>query len=702
MSEQTPNVKLSVIQGGKQDEATDYILDVFGQGGYLSRRIQGYRPRQGQIQLARTIDQAIRQGHHVIGEGPTGTGKSLAYAAPAAYHAVHNGLRIGVVTANKNLQRQVYQKDLAELAEATPWNFTYGIRKGISSYLCERNFREGKWREGLFEFPDQAEAIELTRQWAEDTSTGDFEDSPGAPGKVWALFSTNREECDGRKCRDFASCWVNKAKLEAAEADIVVTNYHLFFLALSLAQLPSDAEPNPPRLAKILPDFDVVIMDEAHRAANIARDFFGSEVTWSGLYRCVTNMHMVDEIRGFKTRGKALRDRYMVAISQFFYRLGDLARAHRNVLGKGDCPSEEVEQLLTLVAEFYLDVARKLDPAGTGGKSTDQAMRGAAAGRYRLLAEKSLLRQDELKEFREISRQGLVYFVEGSGYEEKGRKVKLKSRAIEVGGYMRAHLFDNFPTVVQTSATLAVRGGKEGDFDFLKREIGMKGLEDVDEIVVESPFNWPKQALLVIPSTMPEFRNGDASWDQAVCEHLEQIVNVVQGRTLGLFTSFRMLNIASEYLRGHTKWPILVQREATNRELAERFQTDRSSVLLGTESFSEGVSIEGEACTCVVLDKIPFMTKDDPVLQGIERKMRARGSHENIFNAYMLPEAIISFKQRIGRLIRTVSDVGVIVVLDKRLLTKTYRHQFIKSIPPLQVHEQLDAIGPFLRRVGAL
>jgi ATP-dependent DNA helicase DinG len=674
----------------KETPDVGYILEVFGEGGYLAQQIRNYKPRPGQIQLACSIDKAIREGRHVIGEGPTGTGKSLAYATPAAYHAVYSGKKIGVVTANKNLQRQVYKNDLQDLADAVPWPFTFAIRKGMGSYVCSRNLRENRWRDLLFEEPSLGQSIEETREWAERTSTGDFEDSPGPVGKVWAAFSTNRDDCDGRRCGDFEDCFVNHAKERAAGAHITVTNYHLFFLSMRF-----------PR-GKILPAFDVVILDEAHRAANIARDFFGIELSFSAFYRCVTSLHMVDEVRGFKTKGKKLRDTYLGMVNAFFRGLGDRARARKNVLLPGDCKSEGLEDLLEEIEEFYMRVAAAIEPDRTPESSLDswQAQLGAEAGRYCKLAEMCRKRRDELAEVRAADRQGMVYFVEGTGYEEKGRRVKLKSKAIEVGGYMRKVMFEPYPTIVQTSATLAIRGGGNGksDFEYLHREMGMVGLDGIEELSVESPFDWPKQALLVIPRSMPEFKYGDTSWDQAVCEHFEEILNAVGGRTLGLFTSFRMLDITSKYLRDNTSWNIMVQREATNRELADRFQEDTESVLLGTESFSEGVSIEGEACTCVVLDKIPFISKDDPVLQGIKRE----NPSGNVFESHMLPEAIISFKQRIGRLIRTVTDVGVVVVLDKRLLTKRYRHQFIKSIPPLRVEEDVAAIVPFLKRVGAL
>lgn len=700
-------LKLTVIHGALAGEpAGDYIEDVFGEGGFLAGKVPGYKPRPGQIKLARAIDRAIREGRHVIGEGPTGTGKSLAYSVPAVFHAVFNGKKVCVVTANKNLQRQIYAKDLVDLEKAVPWKFTYAIRKGHSSYLCLRNVENEEWRDLLFDKPSLSEKVEETAEWAKETATGDFEDSPGPPPAVWSAFSTSREDCDGRKCEYFEECYVKQAREKALGADVTVTNYHLFFLHLKMG-----AE------SKILPHFDIVILDEAHRAANTARNFFGVEITFNNIYRCLTNMHMV-EMRGFKERGARLREEILAEANRVWDGLGQRARARRAVFNeKSTLDSERLEELLAKGAAFYIEVRDALT-SGNGPmqqiemfkKAPTAARNNADAKAYEKLADKCAERAIQLSDFRTVAGEGMVYFIEGSGVGEKAKYVKLKSKAVEVAGIMRGALFERYKTVVQTSATLAVRGGTGSDFAYLKREMGMGEMKDreplsVEELVVDSPFNWPKQAMLVIPRSMPTFVTGSKDqegadrWDAAVLDHLERTVNFARGRTLALFTSFRMLEKARDHLRATTRWRILVQGEGTNRELAERFQSDTDSVLLGTESFSEGVSIEGEACSCVVLDKIPFINGDDPVLLALAERARKRGNRAGVFASHMLPEAIISFKQRVGRLIRTVTDRGVVVCLDKRLLTQAYRTQFIKSIPPIRLEESVDAIGPFFNRV---
>lgn len=687
-----------MIEGGQKKEPPgDYINETFGEVGHLAKLLPGYQPRPGQVRMARLIDNGIRKSVHIIAEGPTGTGKSLAYSVPAAYHAVFSGKKVCIVTANKNLQRQIFEKDLATLRDAVPWPFTYAIRKGLNNYLCLRDLDIEKYREVLLGGNlswEEEQRLQETVDWAENTLTGDREESPGPSDKVWNAFATTREDCDGRKCVAFSGCLVRAAKAKADAADIIVTNYHLLFIHLKVGEA-----------SKILPEFDVVILDEAHRAAKTARDFFGEEITFGSLYRCVTNMHMVD-VRGYKKRGERLRSSILEETRRLWTELSARARSRRAIFGKREpLNSEKLEQLLVDGAKYYREVADKLDPGESSLKikSATASRHAAEADSYRKLQAKCTEKQIQLFNFREATAKGMVFFIEGSGREEKGKWVRLKSKAVEVGGYMHHGLFKRFPTVVQTSATLAIRGAGRSSFEYTRREMGMTGIDNVAEIAVESPFDWKRQGLLVIPRSMPMYEYSNLGpWDEAVCKHFERTVNLVGGRTLGLCSSKRVMLMVAEWLRTNTRHNVYVQYEATNRELVDKFTMDVGSVLLGLESFSEGISIEGEACTCVILDKIPFTPKDDPVMYGIEKKLKEQRSRMSSFETYSLPEAVISFKQRVGRLIRTVNDVGVVVVLDKRLHVKGYRRQFTNSVPFDQVHDDLADITPFLRRVGAL
>ena len=314
--EQPKRPKLTVINGGKQDdpvidprqravptfkvEVGNYIRDIFGHHGYLAQSIDGYKARHGQVMMAKSVDAVIRSGSHLIVEGPTGTGKSLAYAAPAAYHASQNNLRICIVTANKTLQSQIYEKDLRTLRDAVPWKFTYSIRKGLGNYLCKRDYKEltsnDAQVQSLFNenmSPEDEVMLQDTFAWAEKTKDGDFDKSPGVDKEMWKNFSTNGDKCDGGLCVYSDSCFARKAKESGNEAQVIVTNYHLLFTHM---RIPG---------ASVLPGFDVVILDEAHRARGIARDFFGDTIAYKGLTNTITQLRGIKLLK-FYDDGQAL------------------------------------------------------------------------------------------------------------------------------------------------------------------------------------------------------------------------------------------------------------------------------------------------------------------------------------------------------------------------------------------------------------
>lgn len=668
-----------------------YIDDVFGAGGALATVVPGYKPRPGQIKMARAINGAICKQHHVIVEGPTGTGKSLGYSVPAAFHAINRDVRVCIVTSNKSLQNQIAKKDLPLLQEATGWQFRWAVRKGISSYLCERAFSGDQVWMDLEQdpklTPDQRKILDETREWAHMTQTGDFEDSPGPPWQIWRGFSTAREECDGKKCSFYDDCFVAKAKAKSDTANIVITNYHLFYTNVKLG-------------GRVLPGFDVVIFDEAHNAANIGRDFFGEELTYGAVYKALSHLNTINELKSAERQANSLKRRAFAAVNEFWNTVNQLARDRKSMLSPGMLPTKPVEDVVGEARAIYEEIANSYGD-------------GPVANKYAKFADQCESVQDRLWVFRtlpslknEEKSKRFVYFIDGDGKPRSGRRndASLKSKALTIGGFMRATVFESYSTVVQTSATLAVQGkSPEDGFNFVRREMGLLDRDDVDQLVVESPFNWKEQALLVIPEDFPPYEFNSDAWDRAVCNAFQSSVEAAGGRTLGLFTSFRMVTMVKEHLRDVARVPynVMAQGEHTNAELQRRFREDVSSILLGTESFCEGVDIQGEACTVVILDKIPFTNQNDPLLKGL------KDAGENVFAHYQIPESIIKFKQRVGRLIRTVNDVGVIVVLDNRILPKSkhakrYATQFINSIPPIRVSRSLSDIHPFLKEVGAI
>jgi len=333
----------------------------------------------------------------------------------------------------------------------------------------------------------------------------------------------------------------------------------------------------------------------------------------------------------------------------------------------------------------------------------------ATAVEYLKAGSKCIKRSGDLEDFRKGATKGKVYFIKpGEKKNDKMTDPKLESKMVDVSGLMNHHLFKPYRTVVQTSATLAIKGtiNSGSDFDYVKREMGMNGL-DVEEATVASPFDYKSRSILVIPKDMPKYAWDSREWEEDVCKKFEKITDMMGGKTLGLFTSYRILHIVKDRLRKAGRYEVLVQGEGTNKALAERFQNDVNCILLGTKSFSEGMSFEGEACSCVIVDKLPFIPPGDPIAFGIKKRFLDSGDSEataksRVFTEYRLPEAIIDFKQRVGRLIRTETDFGVAVLLDNRLHTEKYRHQFMRSVAFDRMHSTINVIPGYMKKFKQL
>jgi ATP-dependent DNA helicase DinG len=655
----------------RQEQDESYIRAVFSESGFLSAALSGYIPRPGQMRLVSAVDLAITEAHHLVAEGPTGTGKSIAYLVPSIYHVNRRTIdRALVVTSNKALQSQLVNKDLPLLKKALPWPFTYAMLKGKKNYLCRRMLKERMWEKGLRDV-DQIEVIRQIESWAHGTESGDVSTLPLDPGSAWEYFSVSSEDCKRNGCPKARGCFYNLAKEAAEKAQILVVNYDLL-----LSHLQFERSKNPDSDYRVLPKFDVAVLDEGHNTADIARGFFGDELTIGAVVQTAGRLHFYQSRRmiGQQHDGKWLRGEVIGETQRFFDDLALLRSSpqYKSRLRPGVLRSERLEGLLRGAAKFY-EIAARTDLDPRDAEDTHRLMR------------RSTSCADRLERFRVQQSSGLVYYLEE--YNHKGvKQVKLASQAIRVAGYLDKHLFSEVPTAIITSATLAV-GGK---FDHLKREIGCG---DAREIVVESPFDWQKQALLVVDESMPE-PNSPGFLD-AAAKAFARIVEMAKGRTLGLFTSWKMVDRVDQELKHQHRYPILRQGQGLPREqLIERFRREHNSVLIGTKSLWEGVDIPGDSLICVVLDRLPFKNPDDPVMRALEEDFG-----EDTFNNYSIPGAVIAFKQGFGRLIRSVSDSGVVVCLDSRIWKKSYGKKFLAGLPKTRVERSIDAIEPFLRSV---
>jgi len=633
------------------------LMDVFGGGGFLDQHFDGYAPRPGQIEMARAVELALSEGEHLVAEGPTGTGKSLAYLVPAALAAARSDRRVLVVTGNIALQEQLVTKDLPALAAALPFELRFALMKGRRNYLClDRLERER--RDGTLDVPgeprEEADLMKVV-EWTARTGTGDVSELSFEPAwPVWRRFSVGSDDCPGAKCPQYEPCWSRLAKMKALDAHVVVTNYHMLFAHLSVLEAT--------RQQRVLPPLDLVVLDEAHKAADVAREFFGWRISLAGLRRF--RQPLLD-------LGYPDAERRLFRSARSFCQ--DLARRFRSPdyqvrLREADLP----EPMILLIA---LCSAGALFKHEAGAASPGEAL---ALSR---LSERCREYADRISLTLSLSDPNAVSYIE---LDRDGLGV-LCSRPVDVGGRLREQLFGLASSVIVTSATLST----SGSFALVRGELGVPKAR---ELVVESPFDHAERSLLIVPTGLPDPTARE--WPPAVARLVRQVAVAAGGRTLGLFTSYRSLSVACGGLRG-SGLRVLRQGDRPRTALVDAFRSDVGSVLLGTESFWTGIDVPGESLSCVIIDRLPFPSPTDPVLDAI------RAKDKRWFFRYALPRAVIAFRQGFGRLLRRADDRGVVVVLDRRLVDRPYGRLFLKSLPRVRLSRDIADVTRFLEPIDS-
>jgi len=650
---------------------SNYIDEVFGPDGIMATHFPGYEPRAGQLNMARAVDGAIAANTHLVVEAATGVGKSRAALVPAIYHAVHNRRGVLVVTANIALQEQYVTIDLPALKSELPWPFTFALLKGCSNYVCKDRLAavhaDDSELQATAKREKYTEALVELLHWCDTTTTGDVSEAGAVPPGVLALLTVGADRCKGSKvCKHAHACFANRARDIAEQADIIVANYHLLFADIVVRE---ESNGN----AQVLPDVSVVIADEAHRAADVARVFFGSRFSRAAVHRLVT-----DTLRTMREAGMTVKDA---------------------------APMDALER----EADTFFDVLLRLRRS----KDYDTRLRAAGVFDADPLARALFLFDEQLKEFahgnpdsvfnklrKRVSkhRQALldafvladknsVYYIEENN-NGRGARAVLCSMPIRVADKLRTGLFDAHTTVVCMSATMAVGSS----FAHFCDEVGC---DDAPTRIVTSPFDLTRQALFVVPAGLPA--PNESAYRTAVPEFTSKAIAQARGRTLGLFTTWKNLLATAELLRRDgtaERYRVLVQGEAPRTDLVEAFRKDTSSVLLGTASFWEGVDVRGEALSCVVIDRLPFSSPDDPIA-NIITETDPRGWFEN----WSKPRAVIAFRQGFGRLIRSTQDSGVVVCLDRRLVDKSYGKTFLRVLGGVRLARDIDDVGRFFAEV---
>ncbi len=705
--------------------SSDYIDRVFGPDGYLALKFRDANPgidyelREGQIELARKIHESFETGKHLIGEGPCGTGKSLSYSVPAVWHALRgrpheldenqdHDARVIIATSNIALQEQLVQKDLPFLQSVLPRSFSFALLKGRNNFVCRDRFRENQARgrlpgADLFNNSFDDELTMLT-DWIDGrtgtlfpqpTTTGDKTDLPFVPQpKNWNLVSIGSNDCKGSFCQFADECFSSQAKERAKTCDIIVTNFHMLF-AHVMVKLATEG------YGLVLPPFKFLIIDEAHDLADTARSFFGFDRGPGAVKDMVAALKKWGE----REHGSELEQ----ANAAFFDSIADYGRSDR-YQGKltAGILAEECDWIRfnSAIRTFAVHAEERLkieeeDCANCEGKGllsekdilgrNETCSRCNGSGRVRIeleagekkkintLISRALNVSADICEAVDCSKSpAKVYYVDAP----HGKPPRICCRQIDVAELISAELMTETYSTVLVSATLS----ENRNFEFSKREIGLH-LHKPIEFIAPTPFDFHNQALLVVPpGPNPNEREAFA---QHCADAFENVVGYFQGRTLGLFTSYQNMRAVADRLRPIVS-DLLVQGELPRTELRQQFKARPESVLLGTSSFWTGIDVPGESLSAVVIDKIPFPNRSDPVVAAID------DMDPNCFQNYMVPRAAIHLRQGAGRLIRSKSDTGVIVVLDQRLTAKRYGKRFLRSLPPMRITTSLDHIPLFM------
>ena len=652
--------------------------EIFGPGGLIARAHPDYEYRPGQVEMAEAVMRAFEERRHLIVEAGTGTGKTLAYLVPAVAAAVGRGGRVVISTGTKNLQEQLMEKDVPFLQRVLPRKFSAAYLKGRGNYACLNRIKRAE-TSPVLDGLDDVDYFDQVRRWARESETGDRAELTELPETLsfWRHIDARSETCLGQKCPDYDACYITRMRQRASDADIVVVNHHLFFADLSL---------RGGEYGQVIPDYSAVIFDEAHQIEDIAAEYFGAQVSnyqVEDLLRDLQNLPVTD----------AALNRELTRTSGRVARFGD-----QFWMGFREGRGEEGRYPVTPGTFARKNRAGEIEPTPLG-----EAYLGFDGALARLETTLDAMRdkppevENFVRRLREV-RFDLEFIVAGDDQryvywtERRGRGLFLRASPIDVSTLLQDKLFERVETVVLTSATLA----SAGNFGFIRRRLGLAEGEGeeaepskTDELVASSGYNFEEQAVLYLPPRMPDPRSPE--WVERAADEVVKLLNVSGGRAFVLSTSLAGMRALHERVAPRVDFPCFVQGSASKAGLLERFRATQGAVLFATSSFWQGVDVRGEQLSCVIIDKLPFAVPTDPVVYARHRFIEQQGGSS--FYEYSIPQAVITLKQGLGRLIRSATDRGILAVLDPRLRTAAYGRLFLQSLPPCRITSDISDVA---------
>jgi len=637
------------------------VEQIFGPGGLLEKRHGSYEFRRSQLEMAKIVDDAFAKHRHVVIEAGTGTGKTLAYLIPA----IRSGRKVVVSTATKSLQEQLFHKDVPFLRKNFAPNLKVALMKGRSNFLCRTKVHQMDGQAALKGI-DEVDWFAQIKDWEKLTETGDRSELTFLPddSELWNRIDARSDLCTGQKCAEFQRCFITAMHQRAHEADLIIVNHHLFFADLAIRH---------DDFGSILPEYSAVVFDEAHGIEDVASDYFGRQVSSYQFEELARDTEAV--LRLLQIEASVLR-KYLVRMRErsrnFFENFGERE-------GRYAFEAAERRSFVERNHEAYGELTSALkrveaELAALSPKPEEVIGLGRRAGELRR----------ELAFLLESEEKGYVYW-----YERRGRGVFLAATPIDVSQILRERLFDQFDTVVLTSATLAV-GGR---FDYLKQRLGVT---PATEAVLPHEFDFRTQALLYIPRTLPDVRN--ATFSASAAAEIVKLLEITAGRAFCLFTSYAQMKDVFERVSAMVRFPLLLQGTAPRSTLLDRFRSTPNAVLFATATFWQGVDVPGAQLSCVIIDKLPFAVPSDPIVAARVRALQEDG--RNAFAEYQVPEAVLALKQGFGRLIRSKSDRGILAILDNRILRMQYGKIFLESLPEYTTTQDLVVAARFMQNSG--